>query len=238
VDRFGPAALGSVFRAVEAGYRQIGLVDGFFGNVPGVWHKEILHALQTAEVWGAASTGALRAAELHRYGMRGCGAIFRLLRSGSIADDDEVCVLHAIPQLDYAPLSHAMINVRATLRHLRLRSMITVTEERALSVAVKAMHFSDRTNELLDRVALEILGEARAKDVVTAFHAGFVDLKARDAGLLCRLMTARTPSTATRSGFVPTIFWQRQFEAEVADIPMLGSHPQDSMPWLEPVEGN
>src|SRR4029079_10840709 len=44
IQRFGPVAMGSVFRAVEAGYLRIGIVDGYFGNVPSVWHKEILFA--------------------------------------------------------------------------------------------------------------------------------------------------------------------------------------------------
>ena len=44
----------------EAGYRRIGIIDGHFGNVPSVWHKEILFALSKGvEVSGAASMGAL-----------------------------------------------------------------------------------------------------------------------------------------------------------------------------------
>src|SRR5882757_8592926 len=61
IDFFPPAALGSVFRAMERGYRRIGIIDGFFGNTPSVWHKEILFAISKGfEVSGAASTGALR----------------------------------------------------------------------------------------------------------------------------------------------------------------------------------
>jgi hypothetical protein len=79
------------------GYRTIGLIDGFFGNVPAPWHKEILYAMgRGVKVYGAASMGAIRAAELHRYGMKGAGRIFQAYRLGLLTDDDEVCVLHSI----------------------------------------------------------------------------------------------------------------------------------------------
>ena len=79
ISRYGPVALGSVYRAVEAGYRRIGIVDGLFGNFPAVWHKEILFAIASGvEVSGAASMGALRAAELSRFGMIGSGRIYRM----------------------------------------------------------------------------------------------------------------------------------------------------------------
>ena len=66
-----PARQGDVYRAVRAhDPKKIGLVDGVFLNVPAVWHREILWALeQGVEVFGAASMGALRAAELDDFGM-------------------------------------------------------------------------------------------------------------------------------------------------------------------------
>ena len=50
----------------------IGVIDGYFDGVPSVWHKEILWALsQGIRVFGGASMGALRAAELDGFGMTG-----------------------------------------------------------------------------------------------------------------------------------------------------------------------
>ncbi|MEJ0097006.1 MAG: TfuA-like protein [Bauldia sp.] len=52
-------------KAVLAGASVIGLVDGVFENVASVWHKEILYALsEGVQVFGAASMGALRAADV------------------------------------------------------------------------------------------------------------------------------------------------------------------------------
>ena len=45
IDFFPPAALGSVYRAFQQGYRRIGIIDGFFGNTPSVWHKEIMFVI-------------------------------------------------------------------------------------------------------------------------------------------------------------------------------------------------
>nr|UXE46071.1 hypothetical protein Hi04_10k_c5591_00011 [uncultured bacterium] len=90
-----PAAQGDVLLALRSGARRIGIIDGRFNDVPSVWHKEILLALEEgALVFGAASMGALRAAELHRFGMIGVGRVFEWYRDGVLCDDDEVAVIH------------------------------------------------------------------------------------------------------------------------------------------------
>jgi hypothetical protein len=122
---FAPAVLGSVFQAVLAGYKVICIIDGYFGNVPSVWHKEILFALKSGTaVCGASSMGALRAAELHAYGMIGFGWVYRAFRRGVLQDDDEVCVIHAVPELNFEPLSEAMVNIRRSLAGMRGRGLI------------------------------------------------------------------------------------------------------------------
>jgi hypothetical protein len=127
---FAPAALGSVFQAVLAGYKVICIIDGHFGNVPSVWHKEILFALKSGvAVCGASSMGALRAAELHAYGMIGFGWVYRAFRLGVLQDDDEVCVLHAVPELNFEPLSEAMVNIRSSVRGMRIRGLISRESE-------------------------------------------------------------------------------------------------------------
>ena len=71
-----PASEGDVYRTACKRPLAIGLIDGCFENVPSVWHKEILWALtQGIHVFGSASMGALRAAELETFGMIGVGRI-------------------------------------------------------------------------------------------------------------------------------------------------------------------
>ncbi|HVK84540.1 MAG TPA: TfuA-like protein [Kofleriaceae bacterium] len=89
-----PVAVGDVLRAVKrGGVRRIAIIDGYFERMAAVWHKELLVALARGiEVWGAASMGALRAAELAPFGMRGIGGIYRAFASGELIADDEVAV--------------------------------------------------------------------------------------------------------------------------------------------------
>ncbi|PTD17903.1 transcriptional regulator [Sphingomonas fennica] len=113
-----PAACGDIVRALAERPRAIGLVDGIFETRPSVWHKEILAALaEGVPVLGAASLGAIRAAELHSCGMIGVGAIFRAYRSGLIERDDAVMVSHAPPALAHRPLTVALVDIGACTRN-------------------------------------------------------------------------------------------------------------------------
>jgi hypothetical protein len=107
-----PVSEGDVYRAALESPRAIGIIDGYFENVPAVWHKEILYALSRGiRVFGSASMGALRAAELAQFGMEGVGATFEAFRDGRLEDDDEVAVIHGPAELGYPMLSEAMVNV-------------------------------------------------------------------------------------------------------------------------------
>jgi hypothetical protein len=111
-----PAAQGDVYRAVSRGATAIGIIDGFFRQVPSVWHKELLWAIsERIPVYGSASMGALRAAELWTYGMVGVGTIFETYRDAEVSDDDEVALAHLGPEDDYRPVSVPMVDIRATL---------------------------------------------------------------------------------------------------------------------------
>lgn len=111
-----PARAGDIYRACQQQASAIGLIDGFFEGVPSVWHKEILWALdQGIPVFGASSMGALRAAELHVFGMTGIGRIFEAYRDGVFEDDDEVALRHGPQELGYVALSEPMVNIRASL---------------------------------------------------------------------------------------------------------------------------
>ncbi|WP_411196226.1 TfuA-like protein, partial [Rhizobium sp.] len=91
-----PAMQGDVLAQLERGANVIGLIDGGFEYAAPVRHKEILHALSLGvAVFGAASMGALRAAECHPFGMIGIGRIFEDYRTGRLVDDAAVALMHA-----------------------------------------------------------------------------------------------------------------------------------------------
>ncbi len=224
VKRYGPAALGSVYRAVEAGYLRIGIVDGLFGNVPSVWHKEILYALCAGvEVAGAASMGALRAAELNSLGMVGIGRIYRLFRSGHWTDDDEVAVTHATEYLAFKPLSEAMCNFRFTLRRLRRIGVIDSSLEMEIIARLKARHFSGRTREELSRIIAAVAGHAESARIEQCFATEYVDAKADDARALLTYFadTAAPTPVAPPWRFPATALWRNQFVHDIGDVPPL-----------------
>src|SRR5215204_4724906 len=83
-----PAATGDVYRAALNNPAAIALIDGYFESIPSVWHKEILEALSRGiRVYGSSSMGALRAAELHQFGMIGVGRVYEEYAAGTIEDD-------------------------------------------------------------------------------------------------------------------------------------------------------
>src|SRR5206468_6794900 len=112
-----PAAEGDVYRVALEQPAAIGIIDGYFQSVPAVRHKEILWAMSRGiHVFGCASMGALRAAELLPFGMEGVGAVFELYRDGIFEDDDEVAVAHWSAETGFVSASEAMVNIRQTLR--------------------------------------------------------------------------------------------------------------------------
>lgn len=177
-----PAQQGDVVHAVVAGAAAIGIVDGLFGRVAPVWHKEILWALSRhVPVYGSASMGALRAAELHVFGMIGVGAIFEGYRSGGIEDDDEVALIHGPASLGSPLLSDALCNIRATLAAARKARILDETEMDGLLRIAKRMHYTERRYAALMEQAKALLPPPRIEWLrrFCAEHA--VDQKGRDA---------------------------------------------------------
>jgi hypothetical protein len=146
-----PADQGSVFYATEyLGAQTIVLIDGVFGRVPAVRHKEILWALsRNVRVYGASSMGALRAAELARFGMLGYGLVFRWYRATPLADDDEVAVAMGPIELGAPALGEALINIRVTLRRAQAAGLLTPPMRHWLVRLARSIHFRERSYEAL-----------------------------------------------------------------------------------------
>ena len=141
-----PAGQGDVYRAAKARPRAIGLIDGYFEGVPSVWHKEILWAMANGiAVYGGASMGALRAAELAPFGMIGVGRIFESYRDGIIEADDEVALLHGPAETGFAPLTEPLVNVRATCDAASAAGIVAGDEAQAIVTAAQAIFYKERT---------------------------------------------------------------------------------------------
>jgi hypothetical protein len=137
---------GDVYRLWRQRPRVIGIVDGRFDCVPAVWHKEIMWVMERGvHVFGSASMGALRAAELDRFGMRGVGWVYQSFREGALSRDDEVAVKHEEAEDGYRPLSEAMVDIRRTLQAAERQGIISAATCDILTVAGTTMFYQDRT---------------------------------------------------------------------------------------------
>jgi hypothetical protein len=175
-----PARQGDVWRALDDGAEAIALIDGVFESQPSVWHHELLDALaEGVPVFGGASMGALRAAELHTHGMIGIGQIFSWYRDGELIDDSEVALLHAAKEHGFRALTVPQVNVRwSASRQLRPAAA------RKLVEASSRIFYQDRT---LQRV-LELAPK----------NFKLLDLKAVDARLTLKAAARAKPRKETQ----------------------------------------
>jgi hypothetical protein len=204
-----PAQLGSIFRAVRDSPKVLAIIDGYYESVPAVWHREILWALHHGVwVYGASSMGALRAAELEVYGMRGVGAVYEAYRSGALTDDDDVAVAHGPAASRHQTVSEAMVNVYATLEAAIHDGILERASADELAAIAKRRFYAER-----DWVA--ILRDARAAGVPAATLEA-VDAYVRDGGVvdqkrLDALELLRAIATDLHGGWsplAPTFAWE------------------------------
>ena len=149
-----PVRQGEVYEAALAGPAIIGIIDGYFEVTPTVWHKEILWAMaEGIHVYGSASIGALRAAELDSFGMVGIGRIYKAFRDGILEDDDEVAVLHGPEEIGYPAITEAMVNIRATLDAAVATAVLDPVLAVRLTDIAKALFYKERSWDTILRRA-------------------------------------------------------------------------------------
>jgi len=178
-----PARQGDVWRALSRRRRPraIGLVDGLFEQVPSVWHRELLDALdQGVAVFGGASMGAIRAAELGPFGMVGVGTIAAWYRDG-LDDDAAVALLHAGPEQGFRPFTVPLVNAWHATDRARAAGVVTNRERDALRAAAQALGYPDRTWPEILRRAGRSFGPAAQRRWAAFAARGLPDLKAQDA---------------------------------------------------------
>jgi hypothetical protein len=226
-----PVAQGDLYRAARLRPRAIGVIDGFFSGAPSVWHKEILWAIsQGVPVFGSASMGALRAAELHAFGMRGVGRIFEAFRDGALEDDDEVAVVHGPAELDYVAASEAMVNIGATLARAEVEGVVSPASRRALDAFAKSLFFPQRSWEaLLAGAAAQGVAESEQAALRDWLPRGRVDQKRLDALEMLAAM-GEAPNQSEHAGpkfnFEWTVFWDEFVQRSDAVSEKAGSSLQ------------
>jgi hypothetical protein len=228
-----PAAEGDVYRAARKGPQVIGIIDGHFERQPAVWHKEVLWAMSRGiHVFGAASMGALRAAELEAFGMEGVGSIFDAYLTGALEDDDEVAVAQAPAELGFRALSDAMVDIRHTLERAVDARVLTTATGKALESIAKAMFYPDRRYARVLQSGREAGLPAAELDSFQAWlPAGCASLKREDALAMLRTigdrLAAGLSTKAVRYSFENSSMWESAWrlagESDDSDVIVLDS---------------
>lgn len=223
-----PVKLGDIYRAVTIWHpAAIGIIDGYFNQVPAVWHKEILWALQQGvQVFGGASMGALRAAELAAFGMQGIGEIFTAYREGRFPpfgdpfeDDDEVAVIHGPAELGFPAASEAMVNIRATLAAAAQAGVIAERSRDRLAEKAKTRFYAERGFDILLQDAGGAVPAGELDALAKWLPRGRVDLKRRDALALIQVLadaSRNPPADVPHFRLERTTLWEnvvREMEA-------------------------
>ena len=225
-----PVKLGDVYRISELYQpRIIGIIDGYFNQVPAVWHKEIQHAMsQGTTVFGASSMGALRAAEMDQLGMIGCGKIYQAYQSGVLPpfidepfeDDDEVAVIHSPAELGYLAASDAMVNIRFSLAKSVQHEVIDqVTCQQLISIAKKLFYPERNYASILEIAKNNSLPAAQLEALQGWLEQNSVDQKQLDAiELLKKIARYAKTSPDTQAPETPPFQHTSQWQAAIDEI--------------------
>jgi TfuA protein len=143
-----PIRRGDLSRDIDEGVHVVGIVDGEFFQSLAVAPTEVLDALRTGmAVYGAGSMGALRAAELHEFGMVGCGRIFEQIRAERYFPDDHLGV--TFQDTGGANTSLPMVDFAATLDALKIAGTLDEASADSLHRLYDSLHFTERSLDLL-----------------------------------------------------------------------------------------
>lgn len=215
-----PAAQGSVIAAVQRFSPAVILViDGVFHNEPALRHKELLWAMaQGIVVLGAASMGALRAAELYP-AMQGVGLIYRWYRRFSCLPDDAVAVIHAPAELGSAPLTLAHIDLRLTARAAARQGKLGAAEANAIVDVSSRLNFRERTLERIIGAAHMTTTDRPLDWWISQLTASLVEQKKRDALEALRKLGKGNFRRRAPAEFVATAAFLRDVEAAGLHLP-------------------
>lgn len=192
------------------------IIDGYYHQTGSVRHKEVLMLLAAkVSVIGCASMGALRAAELHEFGMLGHGVVFEMYRDGVIDADDEVAVAHAEGP-DYRRFGEPLVNIRHAVAAARDARILTAQEATSVIAAARSLPYTARSWRATEHACASINGPGSdVFDRLRAFlpaHPQHGDIKAADAidtlSRLEEIITSAGDRTKEWAGFES---WRSRF---------------------------
>jgi hypothetical protein len=157
------------------------IIDGVYHHSPAVRHKELVWTLgRGVRVVGTASIGALRAAELHAFGMIGVGAVWHAYVEGRLDGDDEVAVAQSTD--DARACTWPLVRVRQVAGTARTEGVIDADQETQIVDALAGVYYAHRTLHAVKRLGQRIAPEFThwlTQALTVDAHSG--DVKRADA---------------------------------------------------------
>ncbi|MEO1313396.1 MAG: TfuA-like protein, partial [Pseudomonadota bacterium] len=119
------------------------VIDGVFAQEEALSPREVVDVIADGGRFvGAASMGALRAADCAPAGALGVGAVYRLFRRRVISSEDEVAVTF-LPGVGAVTLS--LVSIRWALHRGWRRGALSRARAEALFAAAQALPYTERT---------------------------------------------------------------------------------------------
>jgi hypothetical protein len=230
-----PVAHGDLLRLDLGPGDTVVIIDGYYHQNASVRHKEILALLaRGVMVVGCSSMGALRAAELHPFGMIGHGVVFGLYRDGVINGDDEVAVTHSEGP-EYRVLSEPLVSIRHAVAAATRFGVLTQRQADAVVRTAGSLHYTERVWPAIERAA----GDAQSRSAVALFRtfvdgqAKVGDVKAADAADTLTRLDELTAAGQGRLDWVRSPDWRSRFlydwEATFAGDTVAGTRVSPAM---------
>ncbi|MYZ39966.1 TfuA-like core domain-containing protein [Streptomyces sp. SID4917] len=193
-----PVRHGDLFDDAIAATDTVVIIDGLYHHTPALRHKEIMWTLgRGVRVIGAASIGALRAAELTGCGMVGVGDIYDAYAAGRIEGDDEVAVGQSA-DTDLRSVTWPLVNLRHVLNLAAAADVISPDEAADVLGGLRAVYYPHRSLTAVSAISRKLGVEEFAGWLTSrlANDRHFGDLKRADAlgALETALSLAATPA--------------------------------------------
>lgn len=195
------------------------IIDGAFIDKLSVWHNEINEALNKGvTVYGTSAMGAIRAAEMQKWGMRGVGEVFNLFSDGTIEADDEVFCDYSAINGTYHKKTIPVVNLRYILSNATKAAIIKENQADDILTATKALFYKDRTIAIIISTCLEdsIINDTEAKSLFEYINVSQLDIQKQDAVLCLESVKKLKPENLDRKekNFQYDLFFEALYERD------------------------
>lgn len=200
-----PVKRDDLYEDITNGIRVIVIIDGRFHQSLSISCGEIMDALRCGlSVYGSSSMGALRAADMHPFGMYGVGEIYEFIKTSDAFRDDFLGQTFD-EENDCRSLTTPYVDFYFNLKKLSSKGLISSDAFKKLLKIFEKLHYSQRDWASLRHEILKCRGDQKAllKPAETALLK-MGSQKKRDALDLLKTVSNRQRKVAEHNAFLQT----------------------------------